>query len=426
MQGGSLGSAARRAGLATKALLIAVMVVTCASLAGPASAQVSPGDQISSANAAKIKDLVSPGVYQLVTTGVVSLKVVPTQSIDWPPPYRDATEKYSAQVSLSPDHKSLVNYTAGLPFPKIDPNDPNAAIKAIWNSQFRPGLTDDYDVRFTDCNISKGGETLESIQFGHYAGYSLVGRIEVQPTPTDPDFKDSNRYWIFGLYPILQPAELRGGSITRTRFADPAKPDESWVWNPGSRRLRQVGEEMLRDTSGLGWAPDRYMGFNSKVEEFDYKLLGQKKMLGCFHAVHSPASACAGNDPGCAESWEMRNLYAVEATPKASGSRTIVYLDSETWFSPYLDTYQPSGALEEEDVYLLSAGNRSNPQANVAVYPFIRQFAVTGISFDTREGVLTKCNLPGADTQDTEGWYINMGTVDKEFFTTKALERAAH
>jgi hypothetical protein len=357
---------------------------------------------------------------------MLSLKVVPTQPIAWPPPYRDATEKYSAQVSLSPDHKSLSNYVAGLPFPKIDSNDPNAATKAIWNSQFRPGLTDDYDVRFTSCDVSKGGETIESFQFGHYAGYSLVGRTEVQPIPTDPDFKDSQRYWLFGLYPILQPAELRGGSIARTRFADPAKPDESWVWNPGTRRLRQVGEEMLRDTSGLGWAPDRYLGFNSKVEEFDYKLLGKKKMLGCFHAAHSPASACTGNDPGCAENWEMRDLYVIEATPKAAGSKTIVYLDSETWFSPYLDTYQPSGALQEADVYLLSAGDRSNPQANVAVYPFTRQFAVTGISFDSGEGVLTRCYLPGADTQDTEGWYINLGTVDKDFFTTKALERAAH
>jgi hypothetical protein len=391
-------------------------------------AQVSPGDLINAANVAKVKDLVSPGVYQMISNGMLSIKVAPTGKIDWPPPYKDATEKYSAQVSLSPDHRSLAGYTAGLPFPKIDPSDANAAIKVIWNAQYRPGLNDDYDVRFTDCDISKGGDIVESIQFGHYSGYSLVGRTEVQPLPTDPDFSESNRYWLFGLYPVLQPAELRGAALTRFRFANPDKPDESWIWNPGTRRLREVDPTMLRDPSGLGWAPDRYLGFNSKLEEFDYKLLGQKAMLGCFHAAHAPEAACSAGDPGCAEEWEMRNLYAVEADPKpgTGGSKAIIYVDSESWFSPYLDTYNSNGQLEEEDAYLLGYADRSMPQANVAIYPFKRQFPVEGISFDTSGGVLTKCYLPGTDTEDTEGWYINMGTVDKEFFTTKALERAAH
>ena len=87
-------------------------------------AQVSPGDTITSANVANVKDLVSPGVYQMVSAGNVSLKVVAPQKINWPPPYKDATEKYSAQVSLSPDHRSLAGYTAGLPFPRSIPTIP--------------------------------------------------------------------------------------------------------------------------------------------------------------------------------------------------------------------------------------------------------------------------------------------------------------
>ncbi len=411
-----------------RVISIAAIALVFASLTARGEAQVNPGDVITSANAAKVKDLVSPGALALITNGVIAIKVAPTQKIDWPPPYKDATEKYATQVGLSPDNRSLSNYVAGLPFPKIDPNDPNAAIKVMWNSQFRPGLNDDYDVRFNNCDISRGGEVVESIQFGHYAGYSLVGRTEVQPIPTDPDFKDSNRYWLFGLYPVLEPAELRGAALSRTRFADGSKSDEAYAWNPGSRRVRQLSEDMLSDPSGLGWAPDRYLGFNSKIEEFDYKLLGQKPMLGCFHAVHSPAMACSGSASDCAENWEMRNIYAVEATPRpgTGGSKAIVYLDAETWFSPYLDTYKPTGELEEEDVYLLSHGDKSNPQANVAIYPFPRQFAVSAVSFDTREGVLTRCYLPASDSQDTEGWYINMGTVDKDFFSTRSLVQAAH
>src|SRR5476649_555910 len=37
---------------------------------------------------------------------ILSMKVVPTERCDWSPPYKDATEKYSAQVRLSDDYRS--------------------------------------------------------------------------------------------------------------------------------------------------------------------------------------------------------------------------------------------------------------------------------------------------------------------------------
>ena len=53
------------------------------------------------------------------------MKIIPGDRIDWPPPYKDATEKYSSQVRLSHDNRALVGYVAGQPFPLIDPNDPH-------------------------------------------------------------------------------------------------------------------------------------------------------------------------------------------------------------------------------------------------------------------------------------------------------------
>src|SRR5579871_5575763 len=127
----------------------------CAMLVGlalaiPASAQVKPGDTISAANAAKVKDLVAPGVYYKVERGM-SMKIIPAQEVDWPPPYRDATEKYAEQVRLSPDGRTVENYVAGQPFPFLDVNDPGIATKIIWNNVFRPIQTDDYDLRYFSC-----------------------------------------------------------------------------------------------------------------------------------------------------------------------------------------------------------------------------------------------------------------------------------
>src|SRR6201984_2857032 len=86
-------------------------------------AQVKPGDFITPENASRVKDLVGPGVYYKVERGM-TMKIVPTQRVDWPPPYKDATEKYSAQVRVSQDKRPVVGYVAGQPFPLIDSNDP--------------------------------------------------------------------------------------------------------------------------------------------------------------------------------------------------------------------------------------------------------------------------------------------------------------
>ena len=139
---------------------------------------VKPGDVIAPSNAAQVKDLVSPGVYYAVTHGM-RMNIIAPERVDWPPPYRDATEKYSQQVRLTNDHRSMVGYVAGQAFPLIDPNDPYVATKIMWNNVFRPISTDDYDLRFYDCQSEyvrpgQDQKIIDDIEIGHYAGYNLV------------------------------------------------------------------------------------------------------------------------------------------------------------------------------------------------------------------------------------------------------------
>src|SRR5580693_1127558 len=155
----------------------------------PAAADVKPGDFITSENADKVKDLVSPGVLWRVQRGM-TFKVVPTERIDWPPPYREATEKYSSQVRLSDDKDSLIGFVAGQPFPLLDPNDPDIANKIMWNYYFRPISTDDYDLRYFNgesvyTGLNKPYNSLWYAEIGHYSGYNEAGRTEVDPLPFD-------------------------------------------------------------------------------------------------------------------------------------------------------------------------------------------------------------------------------------------------
>jgi Protein of unknown function (DUF1329) len=416
------------------ALTLGLCIITASANAG-----VKVGDVITPANAAQVKDLVSPGVMYSVTHGM-RMEIVPTERVDWPPPYKEATEKYSFQVRLTDDHHSIVGYVAGQPFPLIDANDPYVATKIVWDSVFRPILSDDYDLRFFDCTSQyvRPGEDqriVDDLEIGHYAGYNLVGRTEVDPMPIDPDFKQSGRLWLFALYPVLAPQEARGTGLIRYRYADPKRGDDSWDWTPGSRRVRRLNESILSSATGAqSYDPDHYSGFNPKTEEYDYKFLGEKQMLGSVHAVHSPEMTCPydGGATACPESWEMRHMYIVEATPRRSYNNagaldksTEIYLDSEVWFEPYIDTYDQKGHLWRTHIYWLTFRDRPVPDARVAIYPFKREFVLGSAAIDTQANFSTMCYLPGQHTPERECWYLNMGAVDKDFCTVKAMVSAA-
>ncbi len=421
------------------ALLFAVGLAIAAP---PANAQVKPGEMITYSNSYRVKNLVSPGVYYKVVNGM-TMKIVPSERIDWPPPYRDATEKYADQVRLSPDGRTVVNYVAGQPFPFLDPNDPQIATKIMWNNAFRPITTDDYDLRFYDCDVVNTGRNrpvnvIDYYQIGHYAGYDEVGRTEVEPLPIDPDFKTTNRYWLFALYPILAPENDRGGGFIRYRYENPRKADDIWDWNPGVRRVRRLNEGLMSDAVNSGgnptnFDPDHYSGFNAKIEEYNYKFLGQKSMLASVNAVHSPEITCQtdGGGSACPEDWEMRQLYVVQTAPRSSNNgqalhaKSILYIDSEMWFEPYVDEYDAKGELWQNHIYWLTYRDRPVPDARVAIYPFKRAFVVGAAATDVQSGQATMCYLPGQHTPERECWYINMGAVTRDFFTTQAMVKAA-
>jgi len=73
----------------------------------------------------------------------------------------------------------------------------------------------------------------------------------------------------------------------------------------------------------------------------------------------------------------------------------------------------------------LANRDRPVPDARVAIYPFKRSFVVGAVSTDVQSGQATMCYLPGLETPERECWYINMGAVDKDFFTTEAMVKAA-
>jgi hypothetical protein len=438
-----------------KYLAAIVLVVMAAALPHrAAAASVKPGDSITPDNAAMVTDLVSPGNFALVKQGM-RMNIVPTQRLEWPPPYKTATEKYAPQVRLN-EKAELENYVAGQPFPLVDANDPQAATKVMWNFSFRPQYTDDVDIRdvevasYSASSASPG--PVEHFTIGHFAFYNSMGRTEVAPIPTDAEATGAGIRYRFGAFPFLEPAEIYGFGLVRERNVDPAVDDNVWFYMPGRRSVRRVRAEELSDSiipsNGEGAAntyannldPDSYFGFSAKIENYNYKLLGLKPMLASVHAKNTPAKPCPFDNHRsvCPEDWELRQLYVIEATAKplswhqkigSSGTlipKRVLYIDSEGWFITASDQYDGQGKLWKTIATFNSYADRPVADAKVAIYPFKRMFQTALVDEDLQSGFSSVVFMPGHEAQDHESWYINMGLVTKGFLDPHQMQNFAH
>jgi hypothetical protein len=430
--------------------------IAAVSTAAPARAQVQPGDVITPDNASKVENLVSPGNFILVKQGM-TMKIVPTGHLDWPPPYKEATERYSPQVSLTPDGE-LKGYVAGLPFPLVDANDPNAATKIMWNFQFRPLHTDDLDSRGVEAVSHRAGSPneVEHFTFGHLGFYNSVGRTEVAPMPLDPDVLKTGIASRSGAFPILEPSEMRGAGIVNERSARPGIDDAVWEYSSETRRLRRLPIAELSDAFGVSsdgspgtqgggaggattyastWDPDSAFGFSAKVEDYSYRLLGERSMLASVEAANSPAQPCAsdGGRSVCTENWEMRHLYVIEATAKPrlviGGStitpKRILYVDSEGWFITASDQFDNHGQLWKTLATFHAYRDRALPNSTVAIWPFKRMFETALVDEDVTSGFSTVVYSPGPATQQ-DSLFVNMGAVDRDFFTPQKMVQLGH
>ncbi|TMA80187.1 MAG: DUF1329 domain-containing protein [Deltaproteobacteria bacterium] len=247
-------------------------------VAGPLRAQVQSGESITKANADKVKDLVSPGMFWCVQHGW-PMKIVEAQPIPQRKAFTEATEKYSGQVKLTPDGLGLLNYVAGRPFPQIDTNDKFAPIKIMHNFSMQVTI-DDLDLRNFDADTGPISEERplqveRHFLIDHFRRLSYVGRLYVDPKPEIPN-KEGFHYKET-LHPLIEPFDLKGVGFTYYRYLDPAKQDDSWLYLPSLRRVRRLSTAQRSDALfGQDTDQDSYGGYAGQIAWMDWKLLGQK------------------------------------------------------------------------------------------------------------------------------------------------------
>jgi hypothetical protein len=415
---------------------VAGLVVITMLVAGGARADVAPGDRITDQNIDKVKDLISPGLEWCIRHGW-PLTIVAPKHIEWPKAYKEATEKYAAQVKLSADGLKMENYVAGLPFPNIDPKDPQFVYKVMWNYDYGPGQgLDDTDLRNFDADtgsIADHGPMSVERHFllDHFRRLFWIGRLYVEPKPEMPN---PNGYRAQqGLYPILEPFDLKGVGALGNRYISADKQDDSWLYLPSLRRVRRLSTAQRSDALfGQDTDVDSYYGYAGQVAWMDWKYLGERDLLGVFHAEHNPVKWNDKVDWAFDDNWEKRRVYVVEGTsklPQYAYGKRVLFIDKEAWAIPYSDIYDRSGELWKIWINDISYRKRAFEGSTAIDYEDEMPFAPAIVMVDMQLEHATKASLPSLRFPGEQGWYYHQGEkagVTPDWFTVAALVAAGH
>jgi len=411
-------------------LAVAIAVAATAGLAVPADASPPaeqgevdapfppPGTVITAASAARYDSVLTPAIRWALGRGL-RMEVVAPRPIPLEPARLLATEKYAPQVRLSDDKLRIENFIAGLPFPLVDENDPDAAIKLMFNYENRI-LVDDVDVRNFDCDTgSIDDDSPMSIErhflLGHFRRLYYVGRLYHEPVHTWPT-TDGVRYRE-ALFPIVEPFDLKGVGVTYNRYLEPQRQDDSWLYYPLLKRVRRLSTAARSEALfGQDTDIDSYAGFAGNPAWMQWRLLGTRRILGSMHSRHFPGHWGEGPaDFIFDDTWEPREVYVLEGRSRLPGyaySRRVIYLDRESFVIPYTELYDQSGELWKTWVNQWKIGRKPFPEAVRVAYDYEQQFLPAVTMFDMQLDHATRCRLPSPEFPGEEGWYINFGDAE--------------
>ena len=414
---------------------ISVLALAAAILAPAAIAQVKAGDKITKANADTIKDLVSPGVLWAVKRGM-EITVIDPKPIPWPAVYKQATEKYSSQVKLSADGLNLEGHVAGAPFPTIDLNDPQVALKIMWNYEYRPYPGTDDFVEF-EFPIDSGSMTYDApmnverqMLMAEVRRIYYNGRLVQDPKPILPSKDDFRFKELLG--PVVAPFDLKGLGALSYRYRSAQRQDDTWLYVPSLRRVRRLSTSQRSDALfGQDTDPDSFWGYNGHIAWMEWKFLGEKDMLAVMHGEHFPMKRCAGGaDFAFCDSWEMRKLYVIEGRsklPQYAYGRRLLFIDKEGLVVAYSDIGDRRGELWK----LWIDNHQFMKKGKETTYPEEKDFYAGFTMIDTQLNHATYSPHPGPDVPTHDGWYFDAGAESKtrynqrgsvdESFTIQAL-----
>ena len=285
----------------------------------------------------------------------VEMEVGPTVIHPLPKGYVEATEKYSGQVKVVelPDGGlTLTGYQGGIPFP--NPAEPHRGWKVLANLWYRylPHLI--VDTYGQGCLVDRSGSV-------NCKAAQIVSRqLAYNTDPNTPaTFPGSEGKFSTEWFMVLEPEQQRYTAFLTISYADPAKPEDTYLFLPSLRRYQAVSSSArCSPNQGTDSTQEDYrFGFNSNITELKVDMIGEKKILALLDATVPTGEFPANYDmplgwpkPSWGK-WQVRDVYEISVSKipsKAAGycyGKRVMYVDKATFAPLWEDLYDSNLTL---------------------------------------------------------------------------------
>jgi hypothetical protein len=254
-------------------------------LATAAFALPKAGETITKENWEEAKELLPPSVLEWVKKGYYILPVVETQlNFKGGSKFERASRENAGKYALDADgvliekaSGKISEFVYGLPFPDIDPSDPQAGCKIMWNFFIAQMVSNSQQYWFDTVWVGQKGyeRRIECLWYRLFFTGRSLGPI---PNPDRCYFKD--------LIGVTSPYDVAGVATLLWRVFG-LETDQFWSYAPALRRVRKLPPANASDAFlGSDFCNDDAYLFRGKIQTFDWKLLGQGQVLACLGAVN--------------------------------------------------------------------------------------------------------------------------------------------
>lgn len=364
----------------------------------------------------RLGDLLTEKMQMWVREHGLKLPLRPSAPIELDPRYLEATRQNAGKAVFDSQTHRVQGHVAGIPFPTVSEDDPDAAWKLIWNHRLaNPVIPDTWTADAPIFLTTANGGIVKRLRGSNYR-LRMRGRYTGEPTT----FGDGTEH-VRLLLALSQPYDTAGLGIYQVQYAD-GRPDDVWVYVKSIRRVRR--------TSGLAaWMdPQPQMDLlnddNQGIDAFptwyrDFKLVGKRWILAVMHAPNP-------NEPHGIEDrleleppywnptnieWEPREVYVIEATPPPEHpyGRKVMYMDTA------FPTFLMSELYDRKGEFWRIWRQSYSPIKSVDGFPGIGFMHTQTIDFQFRRATYI----------DAAGYQINDPAIQPEQFNANLLARFA-
>ena len=235
-----------------------------------------PGDVLNRTNWQKAQGLLPPEILKHYEKGEYANPIVEfPPTYNWPENFLEGSRANEGRYAIGERGEVVEKatgkqplYIFGYPFPTIDPADPQAAVKILWNYNYFYWYWGSMHVQAQVNWVAPRGlerRTDQDVNFFFYDGGPEKDR---SPNP--------HNFLMQQLLVVVRPADLNGTAALTWRYRDPAKRDSAWAFVPALRRVRAVSPANRSDGFlGSDMSQDDGNFFEGKTEDFTWTLKGE-------------------------------------------------------------------------------------------------------------------------------------------------------